>query len=223
MPPRTTQNSQHAGFEELFRTSQSSPYLQSASDRSTPANMSLAPPDLDQDQFPDQIPSRQSSLHPQHTTTPAPSHTSTLRPSDDARLLAQAVDAIVKSNVPKARPREPGSFNSSDSHKLRTFILQWRLNFRECPDLFQDGTSKVNYMLSCLKGSTLECFKPALLDSVEPPWLSNFDLFLEELQTNFGVYNPVGEAEAKLEEFHMQENHHAMQYFIKFMQLATRV
>ena len=78
-------------------------------------------------------------------------------------------------------------------------------------------------MLSCLKGSALECFEPALLDSVEPLWLSDFDLFLEELQTNFGVYDPVGEAEAELEELHMQENHHATQYFIKFMQLATRV
>jgi len=146
MPPRTTQNSQHAGFEELFRTSQSSPYLQSASDQSTPANMSLAPPNLDQDQFPDQIPSRQSSLHPQHTTTPASSHISALRPSDDARLLTQAVDAIVKSNVPKACPREPDSFNGSNSRKLRTFILQCRLNFQEHPNLFQTGTSKVSQL-----------------------------------------------------------------------------
>ena len=139
------------------------------------------------------------------------------------QLLAQAVDAIVKSNVWKARPREPNSFDGSDSRKLHTFILQSRLNFWERPDLFQTGTSKVNYMLSCLKGSTLECFEPALLDPVEPPWLSDFDLFLEELQTNFGVYDPVGEAEAEIEDLRMQENHQATKYFIKFTQLATRV
>jgi len=76
-------------------------------------------------------------------------------------------------------------------------------------------------MLSCLKGSALECFEPALLDPVEPPWLSDFDLFLEELQTNFGVYDPVGEAKVEIEISSYAGNHQATKYFIKFMQLAT--
>ena len=42
-----------------------------------------------------------------------------------------------------------------------------------------------------------------------------------ELEANFGTYDPIGEAEAKLEGLRMQENHQAMKYFIKFMQLAA--
>ena len=47
--------------------------------------------------------------------------------------------------------------------------------------------------------------------------------FSEELEANFGTFNPVGEAEAELEGLRMQENHQAMKYFIKFMQLSSHV
>ena len=56
-----------------------------------------------------------------------------------------------------------------------------------------------------------------------PAWASDFNLFVVELEVNLGTYNPIGEAEAKLKGLHMQENHQAMKYFIKFTQLATHV
>ena len=87
--------------------------------------------------------------------------------------------------------------------------------------LGMDRDTKVNYALSYLKGIALDCFKPTLLDPNAPSWLSNFDLFVEELKSNFGSYNPVGEAEAKLEQLCVQENHQAMKYFIKFQKLAA--
>jgi len=78
--------------------------------------------------------------------------------------------------------REPDPFDNSDSHKLCTFILQCKLNFRDCKDLFKDDTDKVNYVLSFLKGIALDCFESAILDAIKPAWLSDFDLFLEELE-----------------------------------------
>ena len=56
-----------------------------------------------------------------------------------------------------------------------------------------------------------------------PAWASDFDLFVMDLEANFGTYDPVGKAEAKLEGLHMQENHPATKYFIKFTQLAACV
>jgi len=61
------------------------------------------------------------------------------------------------------------------------------------------------------------------LDSIDPIWLSDFNLFVEELETNFGTYDPEGKAEAKLKQLCMQETHQAMKYFIKFQQLVTHV
>jgi len=40
----------------------------------------------------------------------------------------------------------------------------------------------------------------------QTPWLSDFDLFLEELEANFGTYDPVGEAEAELEGLRMHKS-----------------
>src|SRR5882724_5551378 len=89
--------------------------------------------------------------------------------------------------------------------------------------MFKSDTAKVNYMLSFLKGSALDCFEPALLDPNEPIWLSDLTLCIEELETNFGTYNPVGEAEAELEALRMHDSHQATKYFIKFQRLASRV
>jgi len=48
-----------------------------------------------------------------------------------------------------------------------------------------------------------------------------FNLVIEELEANFGTYDPVGEAEAKFERLHMHKSYQAMKYFIKFQQLAA--
>jgi len=147
--------------------------------------------------------------------------------NNEAEAFAKAIDKIIKANYgsskSKAKLREPDPFNGSNSQKLHTFILQCKLNFQDCPDQFQDDTTKVNYILSHLKGSTLHCFKPALLDPIEPIWLLDLNLFIEELETNFGTYDPVSKAEAKLEGLCMHESHQATKYFIKFQQLATHI
>src|SRR6266481_5222753 len=214
--PHTTQNSQQAGLLQSGQStpdflSVSNPELQSAPP--TPLLMSTQPESAhssNQGQTLDKSP-EETPNQPQQEPT-----------SEEA--FVKAVDSIVKANMPsKVKLREPDPFDGSNSHKLHTFILQCKLNFRDRPDLFKDDSTKVNYILSYLKGSALDCFEPALLDPVEPAWLSDFALFIQELEDNFGSYNLVGKAEAKLEGLRMQENHQATKYFIKFMRLATRV
>src|SRR6266481_878438 len=109
---------------------------------------------------------------------PQPQPDETHLPQSDAEVLASAIDRVVKSNLPnKVKLRDPDPFDGSDTQKLRTFVLQCKLNFHDRSDLFQDDTMKVNYMLSYLKGMALDCFKPTLLEMPEPMWLSNFALF----------------------------------------------
>ena len=136
--------------------------------------------------------------------------------------MIKAIDVIVKSNIPsKVKLRDPNAFDGSDPRKLCTFLLQCKLNFRDRRYNFQDNSTKVSYVLSFLKGMALECFEPGLLADDEPAWLSDFRLFIQELESNFGTYDPVGEAEAELEALHMQENHQATKYFIRFTQLTA--
>src|SRR5882672_434785 len=89
--------------------------------------------------------------------------------------------------------------------------------------MFESDTAKVNYMLSSLKGSALDCFEPTLLDPNEPKRLLDLTLFIKELKANFGTYDPIGEAEAELEALRMHDSHQVTKYFIKFQQLASRV
>src|SRR5882724_3588299 len=139
-----------------------------------------------------------------------------------ATPFAEAIGKVLKTNN-SSKPKlwEPVPFDGSDSRKLHTFILQCKLNFQDHKDMFEDNTEKVNYVLFYLKGTALDCFESAILDPIEPQWLLDFDLFIEELEANFRTYDPVGEAEAKLEGLCMHKSHQAMKYFIKFQQLAT--
>ena len=146
------------------------------------------------------------------------------QPTEEARLMIKAIDVIIKSNIPsKIKLRNLDAFDGSDPHKLHTFLLQCKLNFHDRRDHFQEDSTKVSYILSFLKGTALECFEPGLLADDEPAWLSDFGLFAQELKSYFGTYDPIGEAEAELEALHMQENHQATKYFIRFTQLAACV
>src|SRR5882724_7570918 len=116
-------------------------------------------------------PVTQPSTHP-----PTPANMSThlgsahLDPADDdtpvsnsheakATAFAEAIGKVLKmNNSSKPKLQEPDLFDSSDSCKLRTFILQCKLNFQDRKDLFEDDTDKVNYVLSFLKGTALDCF-----------------------------------------------------------------
>src|SRR5882724_3009400 len=214
MTQHTTRNSRRAaGLEDLFTfldpSGNSIPGTNTPSHPPTPANMSSQP----------------ESTHIE-TLDETPDETLGTT-NHEAKAFAKAIDKIVKANYgsSKSKPKlwEPDPFDGSDSRKLHTFILQCKLNFRDHPNQFQDNTTKVNYILSHLKGSALDCFEPTLLDPIEPIWLSDLNLFIEELETNFGTYDPVSEAEAELEGLRMHESHQATNCFIKFQQLAARV
>src|SRR5882724_11105585 len=205
MSQRTTRNSIRAGtvddnFTFLDNSGNSNHETRPPTYPPTPVNMSIH--------------LGSSHLDPTDNDTPASnSHEA------EATAFAEAISKVLKSNSSsKAKLWEPDPFDGSDSHKLRTFILQCKLNFRDCKDLFEDDTDKVNYVFSFLKGTALDCFESAILDPIEPPWISDFDLFLEELEANFRTYDPVSEAEAKLKGLCIHESHQAMKYFIKFQQ-----
>src|SRR5467141_2185707 len=177
--PHTTWNSQQAGFEETFTfldpSGNSTPMTRSATHPPTPVLMSTL----------------------QHT----PVHISleTPKPLSEVQKFAKAIGEIVKTGSPsKPKLWEPDTFDGSDSQKLRTFILQYKLNFRDRPDLFKDDKSKVNYVLLYLKGTALDCFESVILDPDEPDWASDFNLFTNKLASNFRTNDPVREAEAEL-------------------------
>ena len=79
---------------------------------------------------------------------------------------------------------EPDQFNSSDPHKLRTFLMQCKLNFQDCPKSFNNDCAKVIYAQSYLKGMALNWFEPELLlgnPQFRPLWMDDYSKFTQEL------------------------------------------
>ena len=64
----------------------------------------------------------------------------------------------------------------------------------------------VTYVLSYLKGTALDWFKPALSLDIDPSWIDDYPKFVSELKDNFGPHDPIGKAEADLETLHMHDN-----------------
>src|SRR5882724_5297547 len=127
----TTRNSRRAaGIEDPFTlisgistpTTQSPPYLL------TPTIMSLAP-------------SKSAHINPMDDETLEPTSAPTTQ-DQEASAFVKAVGMIIKGNDLGSKPKlqELDPFDGSNSQKLRTFILQCKLSFRDRPDMFKSNT-----------------------------------------------------------------------------------
>src|SRR6266481_1376262 len=154
--------------------------------------------------------------------TPTPSTDSVANLAAAIALLAQNLTSPATPAIPWVKIQEPDPFDGTDPHQFCTFLLQCSLNFKERTDAFSTDDAKVTYTLSFLTGSAMDCFEPYLHNPHNPPlWLSSYDLFCEELESNFGSFDPEGEAEAEIEVLRMPENDRATKYFVEFKRLSS--
>jgi len=112
--------------------------------------------------------------------------------------LSKAIGMIIKGNDSGSKPkiREPDPFMFQLLKTLH-FYPTVQLHFQDHPDMFKSTQLGQLYVI-LLKGSALDCFKPALLNPNKAIWLSDLTLFIEELKAKFGTYDPIGKAEAEL-------------------------
>jgi hypothetical protein len=125
---------------------------------------------------------------------------------------------------PRAKLREPDTFTGQDPQKLRTFLMQCRFQFRDRPAAFKDDMQKVNFALSYLRGQAFQWFEPGFSGRlhVPPLWLDNWDEFVQELETNFGPYDDIGDAENELATIKMLTGQRISEYIVRFNSLASR-
>ena len=121
------------------------------------------------------------------------------------------------------RLREPDTFDGLDANKLQVFILQCSLHFQDRANAFSSNRAKVTYALSYLMGPALSWFEPGLFNPSPPTWVHHWDLFHTKLESNFGPFDRVGEAEAEIETLVMAEGSRSTMYFVEFNHLASRI
>jgi len=145
----------------------------------------------------------------------------------EAPNLASAINKLAKSvrrpTDSKAKVSEPDTFDGQDPKKLRVFRVQCELNFRDRPKAFRTDKSKVTYGLSYLRGAALEWFEPSILEGRHEDWEDDYQNFLDELQTNFGPFDPVGDAETELENLRMHDNQRYAKFTIIFNRHSSQV
>jgi hypothetical protein len=150
---------------------------------------------------------------------------------DEDMTMAQAMKFLAKAirttkEPGKSKVREPDTFDGSNSRKLRTFLVQCRLNFQDRPTTYPTEASKVVFALSYLAGTALAWFEPWLMlpdNAPKPAWWTSFNLFTKELQANFGPYDAEAEAESALENLIMRDNHRITKYVVEFNRLAADI
>ena len=112
------------------------------------------------------------------------------------------------------------TFNGTDLKKLQTFFVQCELIYSDHPKAFHLDRSKITFTQSYLKGMALEWFKLDLLNTGDlancPCWMDNWIAFIAELQSTFGLHNPVADAEHQLNHLQMKDGHHVTWYIMDF-------
>ena len=165
--------------------------------------------------------------------SPAPSnHMPTL---DPLLLFTQAVQALTRvasatvdgDSSGKTKVHKPNTFDDSDLHKLRTFLVLCKLNFQNRPKAFATDHAKVTYAQSYLRGMALEWFNPDLLNvsnhNARPIWMDSYHQFVSELKSNFSLHDPVGDGEHQLDNLSMKEGQKINKYIIEFNHLTRQV
>jgi Retrotransposon gag protein len=116
--------------------------------------------------------------------------------------------------------REPEPFTRKDPKKLKAFIFQCQLYFRNLD--FDSDSKKVTFALSYLWDVAQEWFEPGISGFTdEPPeWSNNWEAFLDELHTDFGPHDETGDAEHELTNLRMRDNQRVSDYLVRFSGLA---
>jgi hypothetical protein len=115
-------------------------------------------------------------------------------------------------------------FNGSDLQKLRSFLVACNLHFQDRPYAFPDDEKKILFVLSYLDGPAMSWFEPGLMDPTNSAhWMWNFEVFINELEVNFGPHDPVGDAESSLTNLTMGEDSRIVKYNVEFWKLVARL
>jgi hypothetical protein len=118
-------------------------------------------------------------------------------------LLAQ--NSVAPPRSTRTSSRAPDTFDGSDPSKFATFMSQIYLHIRERLQDFLTDNKKIFYVRSYLRRMAQQWFQPNIFADglvLIPFWDGNWELFIQELATNFGLQDPFGEARISLETLH---------------------
>jgi Retrotransposon gag protein len=140
-------------------------------------------------------------------------------PSTQADELVSAIKKLGKMKSDACKLRDPKPFTRKNPKKLKAFIFQCQLYFRNSD--FNSDSRKVTCVILS-SGCCSRMVEPSIskLTDEPPEWFDNWEAFLDELRTNFGPYNKIGDAKHELTNLHIRDNQRVSDYLVYFSRLA---
>jgi len=137
---------------------------------------------------------------------------------------APTTNSITNSRGTKAHI--PDTFSSTELDKLNNFLFQCQLYFRANPAQFDMDIAKINFTMTYLTGVAQNWFEVGLNQedqSILQDWLSNWNLFVDELHRHFGLLDPVGKVANMLDNLHMKPGDKISTCNVDFMCYASQL
>ncbi|KAI9601734.1 hypothetical protein KEM48_000837 [Puccinia striiformis f. sp. tritici PST-130] len=140
------------------------------------------------------------------------------------QLAMVATQLVSASSLAPPRPcpafrtpemKKPDSFDGSSPAKLRNYLQQCKLIFRNDVDSFSSDLKKTLYAAAFLTGKAFEWVQPYLevIDDPPPDYMMNSWLMFEsQLVTLYGDPNELRATEYKLDSLTMKDGDHASNY-----------
>jgi hypothetical protein len=132
-------------------------------------------------------------------------------------LLTQ--NLVVPPHSTRTSSRAPDTFDGSDPSKFATFMLQIYLHIAERPQDFPTDDEKIFYVWSYLRRTAQQWFQPNIFAGGQVPiphWDGNWELFIQELASNFGPHDPFGDVRISLESLSMKPGDWLATYQLEF-------
>ena len=136
------------------------------------------------------------------------------------QLLTQSIagnraSSLEPPRIPEPKVKDPDVFDGATS-KVNSFITECQLVFALQPSRFVEGRTRVNYMLSLLRGTALNAVRPLLEARITPYVLLTPEAFIEYLRINYGNPDEKGSARRALKA--LRQTGPASAYFAEFQQ-----
>ena len=150
-----------------------------------------------------------------------------------AKVLGQLANTLNSNQTPRpntnsrgTKPHIPDTFSGTEPDKLNNFLFQYQLYFHANPAQFNMDIAKINFVMTYLTRVAQDWFEVGLNQedqSILQNWLSDWNLFVNELHWHFGLSDSISKVANMLDNLHMKPGNKISTYNVDFMCYASQL
>ena len=143
-----------------------------------------------------------------------------------ANTLNSNQTSRLNTNTRGTKAHIPDIFSSTEPDKLNNFLFQYCLYFHANLAQFDMDIAKINFAMTYLTRVAQDWFEMGLNQEdqgILQDWLSDWNLFMNELCQHFGLLDPIGEAANMLDNLYIKPSNKISTYNVDFMHFVSQL